>query len=166
MMKIYMMGVLAVVCALSAGCTQKSEHPKPEEGVAPSEPSMVESVKEQVAVAQEQVAAKVEEYRDVIVSATRPLSEIKAEAEKLNIDQLKATALEYKDAITAKTAELQPLMEALKEIPMTQMLGEEATRIKDEIAGVKQGVDALKARYDIYVAKLKEMGVDVSTFLK
>ena len=96
-MKGYAIGMLAVVCALSVACTKKAEEPEPPEGVTAPEPSMVESVKEQaveqVAAVKEQAAAKVEEYKEVVVSATRPLTEIKAETEKLNIDQLKATGL-------------------------------------------------------------------------
>lgn len=171
-MKAYMAGTLAVLCVLSVACSKKTKEP------APTEPSMIESAKDQaidtvaalqekteqqMAAVKEQVVSKVEEYKEVVVSATRPLEEIKAEADGLNVDQLKETALKYKDAITAKTAELEPLLTKFKELPMAQKLSGEGLEIKDEIEAVKQSIEALKARYDVYISKLKTMGGADST---
>lgn len=209
----YTIGMLAVVCVLSAACSKKPEEPKPAPVVTAPDASMIDSVKEQalsqVAAAQEaaakQVAAakkqaeqqmaalqeqasqkvaaaqatalkqvadvkmaaesKVAEYKELIVSATRPLTEIKAEAENLNIDQLKQVALKYKDAITEKSATIEPLLQKLKELPMSKKFGGEGLQIKDELSSVKEGIEALKARYDVYAAKLKGMGVDLSSFI-
>ncbi|MCJ7692090.1 MAG: hypothetical protein MUO22_01575, partial [Sedimentisphaerales bacterium] len=61
---------------------------------------------------------------------TKPLSEVKAEAEKMNVGQLKAMALEYKDAILAKQDDVAKITAQLKEIPIANMLGEEAKGLK------------------------------------
>lgn len=125
-----------------------------------------EQATQEVAAAKQAAEQKVAEYKEILVSATRPLTEVKAEAANLNVTQLKETALKYKDAITAKSGELQPLLEKLKALPLSQKLSGEGLQIKDQINQIKGSVTALKDRYDVYANRLKEMGVDVSAFLK
>lgn len=180
-MKIGSAGMLAAVCVLSFACTKKEEEPQADERYVAPQPSQVEIMKDQAVekveavkeqatqqmeAVKEQAVAKVEEYKEVVISATRPLAEVDEEATNLTLEQLKAAAMKYKDAIEAKTAELEPLVNKLKELPMSQKLSAEGLQIKDEIAGVQESVEALKARYDVYVNRLKGMGADVTTFLK
>jgi len=46
----------------------------------------------------------------------------------MNLDQLKAKAMEYKDLIVAKKAMIEPLAAKLKAIPLTEQMG---TRLRD-----------------------------------
>ena len=46
----------------------------------------------------------------------QPVSEVQAEANKMNVEQLKAKAMEYKDAIVAKKAEIEKVAAKLKAI--------------------------------------------------
>ena len=64
---------------------------------------------------------------------TKPLSEVKAEAETMDVAQLKAMALKYKAAIEAKTGDIGQLADKLKKIPLTEALGTEAKELKSEI---------------------------------
>jgi len=191
-MKICTAGILAATCVLSFACSKKSKEPQSTPTKMTTETSMVERVKDQtieridavkqqagqhMAMAQEkaeqqlaavkkQASAQMETYKEISINATRPLTEIKAEAENLNLEQLKATALKYKEAISAKTAELQPLVEKFKQLPLSKKLSTEGLQIKEDIASVSESLDSLKVRYDVYVSKLKGMGVDLSSFLK
>jgi uncharacterized coiled-coil DUF342 family protein len=92
----------------------------------------------------------------------KPLSEAKAEAEKMSTQELRATAVKYKDSIVAKSQELEKVMATLKDIPATEQLGEEASELKTEIEQLRNSVSALKQRFEVYYEKLKEKGGDVS----
>jgi hypothetical protein len=92
----------------------------------------------------------------------KPMSEVKTEAEKMDAGQLRNMAVTYKEAIVAKTAEVEKITAKLKEIPVTELLGEQAKQLKANIDSVTKSIDALKARFDVYYAKLKEKSGDLS----
>ena len=92
----------------------------------------------------------------------KPISEVKAEAEKMNTDELRTTAMAYKKAIEAKEGDVEKLAAKLKDIPVTEMLGEKAKSLKADMDELQQSVSALQERFQIYYDKLKEKGGDVS----
>ena len=93
---------------------------------------------------------------------SKPISEVKAEAEKMSTADLQGAAKKYMDVAVAKKGELDKLAAKLKEIPVAQMMGDEAKKIKADVDAVTKSVSALKERFQIYYDKLKEKGVDVS----
>ena len=93
---------------------------------------------------------------------SKPVSEVKAEAEKMSVEQLRATAMKYKEAILAKGDEVDKIVAELKKIPVTKMLGEEAKQLKAEIDNLNKSVTLLKERFQIYYNKLKEKNGDLS----
>jgi hypothetical protein len=93
---------------------------------------------------------------------TKPIPEVKAEAQEMDASQLRDIAMSYKQAIESKLADLEPIKAKLKEIPLTEMLGDEAKGIKTEIEGLMGSVDALKQRFGVYYDQLKEMKGDLS----
>jgi len=92
----------------------------------------------------------------------KPLSEAKAEAEKMDTDRLRATAMAYKEAIAAKKGEIEKLTAKLKDIPVTEMLGDEAKELKADIENLNKSISALKERFEVYYQKLKAEGGDLS----
>jgi len=92
----------------------------------------------------------------------KPISEVKAEAEKMSVADLKAMAMKYKNAIEAKKADIEKLTAKLKEIPVTQMLGEDAKKLKADIDNLTKSLSALKERFQVYYDQLKAKGGDVS----
>ena len=94
---------------------------------------------------------------------TKPLSEVKAEAEKMSVEQLKDIAMQYKKAIEAKQPEVEKLMQQLAEIPITEKLGEEAKSLTADIEQLNSSLKALKERFDVYYNKLIELKADVSS---
>jgi uncharacterized coiled-coil DUF342 family protein len=99
---------------------------------------------------------------EVKADENKPIGEVKAEAEKMSVEKLKSMAMTYKEAITAKTGEVDGLTAKLKEIPLTQMLGDEAKGLKAEIDELSKSVSALKERFEVYYNKLKDKGGDLS----
>ena len=92
----------------------------------------------------------------------KPISEVEAEAKKLDADALRKMAETYKEAILAKQKDVDALAAKLKDIPITDMLGEKAKSIKDDMAEVTKSVSALTKRMEIYVKELKAKDGDVS----
>jgi len=92
----------------------------------------------------------------------KPMSDVKAEAETMSIEKLKATALAYKNAIEAKKPELEKITAKLKEIPLADALGKEAKSLKSDIEELGGSIRALTERFDVYYGKLKELKADVS----
>jgi len=68
----------------------------------------------------------------------------------------------YKKAIEAKEGDVEKLAAKLKDIPVTEMLGEKAKSLKVDMERLQQSVSALQERFQIYYDKLKEKGGDVS----
>jgi len=93
---------------------------------------------------------------------TIAVAQVQAEAGKMNVEQLKAKAMEYKDAIVAKKAEIEKVAAKLKEIPITQQMGTEAKALQADVANLNKTVAALTERFQVYYNKLKEMGGSVS----
>jgi len=96
------------------------------------------------------------------VDETKPLSEVKAEAETMTVEQLKEVAMKYKKAIEAKQPEINKLMEQLKAVPLTEALGEEAKALKADIEELNSSLKSLRERFNIYYNKLVELKADVS----
>jgi len=92
----------------------------------------------------------------------KPVSQVKAEADKMNTEQLKSMAIKYKDAIVARGGEIEKLVASFREIPITEKFGTEAKELTAEIEALNSSVSALKQRFDLYYQKLKEKGGDLS----
>jgi hypothetical protein len=95
-------------------------------------------------------------------NSEQPIADVQAEANKMNVEQLKAKAIEYKDAIVAKKAEIEQVATKLKAIPITEQMGSEAKGLQTDIANLTQSLSSLNERFQVYYGKLKAMGGDVS----
>jgi hypothetical protein len=93
---------------------------------------------------------------------TKPLSDVKAEADSMSVEKLRSMAVTYKDAITAKKGEIAKVADKLKDIPVAKMLGDEAKGLKTDIDSLTKSASALKERFQVYYDKLKEKGGDLS----
>lgn len=96
------------------------------------------------------------------VDVERSVSEIQTEAKAMTVESLKATALKYKDAILAKQADVEKLAAKIKEIPLTEALGEEAKKLKADLGNLETGLKSLKDRFQVYYDALKQKGADLT----
>ncbi len=96
------------------------------------------------------------------VDTEKPVAEIQAQAETMSVESLKATALKYKEAILAKQADISALAAKVKEIPITQALGEEAKTLKTDLGNLETSLKALKDRFQVYYDTLKKKGADLT----
>ena len=156
--KVLKMMVAAVMAAgLWAGCEKKTEEPATQVK-APA----VKAVKE----AAKAPAAVVEKAPEAAKAPEAPAEKSKAEMEKMKpaemtVDQLKAMATECKDNLALKDMEMIALKDQLKEIPATELLGEKAKSLKDQVEKLAKEINDLKAKQMTYISALKDKKVDV-----
>ncbi|MFZ0035151.1 MAG: hypothetical protein WAK60_09225 [Sedimentisphaerales bacterium] len=92
----------------------------------------------------------------------KSIADVQAEASKMNVEQLRTKAIEYKNSIVAKKAEIEKVAAKLKGIPITQQMGTEAKALQTDIATLSKTVATLTERFQIYYNKLKEKGGNIS----
>lgn len=92
----------------------------------------------------------------------KPMADVKAEAEKMSVAKLRTTAKAYYDAIMAKQEDIDKTMAKLKEVPLTQAMGEETASLKADVDALTKSISNLKARFQVYYDKLAEKGGDTS----
>ena len=92
------------------------------------------------------------------VDENKPIAEIKAEAAKMDVEQLRSIAMKYKDALTAKQAEVKKLTDSLAKIPLTEKLGKEAQGLTADIKNLMKSVQALSERFGVYYDQIKAKG--------
>lgn len=89
---------------------------------------------------------------------SRPVSEIATEAKALDVIKLKQIITQYQGLIEAKKNDIVGLQSKIKEIPMAQLLGENAQKLKNEISDVSTSLNALVERLNVYMKELKVKG--------
>ena len=92
----------------------------------------------------------------------KPISEVKAEAEKMDTAALRDMAMAYKDKIVAKKGEVEKIAAKFKAIPLADKLGTEAKGLTADISELNKSVSNLKERFQVYYNKLKEVKGDTS----
>jgi len=102
----------------------------------------------------------------VTTDAEKPITEVQAQAQTMSVADLRSTAVQYQQAISAKQVDLQKVWAQVKEIPITEALGEKAKTLKAEALKIESTVKALTDRFQVYYNKLKEKGGDLSGLAK
>jgi outer membrane murein-binding lipoprotein Lpp len=92
------------------------------------------------------------------VDVNRPVAEIAAEAKTMAVAELKKVIAQYQPLIEAKKNDIAALQSKIKEIPVTQLLGEEAKKLKGEISSLTTSLNALVDRMNVYVKELQAKG--------
>jgi len=90
------------------------------------------------------------------VDEQRPISEVRAEADTMTLGQLESMVTRYERAIRNRESEIANLSERVREIPVAQMMGEEARALKSELDELNTSLRALTERLNIYAAALRE----------
>jgi hypothetical protein len=152
-------GLLVLALSIGLGCSKKSGQGTTPQPKAPSSKTAAPAPAPQGTGTQATAPATAQA---AAVDATKPISEVQAQAEGMSVESLRATAVKYKDAILAKQADLDKLTAKIKDIPVTQALGQEAKTLKTDFQNLQTSVSALKERFQVYYDTLKKKGGDVS----
>ncbi|MFH1868603.1 MAG: hypothetical protein ABH843_06500 [Candidatus Omnitrophota bacterium] len=89
------------------------------------------------------------------VSEDKPISEVKSEAQTMSVEQLKGIVAKYQKVVESKKGEIDILKKKIQEIPVTEMLGEEAGKIKSEVTSITSSIKALTERLSVYSQALR-----------
>jgi outer membrane murein-binding lipoprotein Lpp len=92
----------------------------------------------------------------------KPMSEVKAEAEKMNVQQLRETAIAYQEAVKSKTSEVDKIEAKIKELAPADLLGSKASELKAKIDAFNKSKSALIERFQVYYDELKKKGGDLT----
>lgn len=163
---------LAAGLVLGAGCTKKNEDGTTElmstEEVAVKTQETAVEVTEKAAEVTEKATAAVSalsvKAQDVMGDLNQSVEEIKKKVAGFDKAEVVAYADTYKDVILEKKDQLVALTEKAKGLSMTEMLGEKGKALKNQLAQYTDQLKGLKERYDVYLDKLKEYGVDLSAY--
>ena len=99
---------------------------------------------------------------NVTADAEKPVAEVQTQAQTMSVANLRATALQYVQAISVKREDLQKVLDQVKQIPLAEALGEKAKTLKAEAQKIEATIKGLTERFQVYYNKLKEKGGDLS----
>ena len=163
---------LAAGLALSAGCRKgedgTTEMMSAEEVADTTQAAAVQAtekaaeVTEQAEAAVSAVAVKAE---DVMADLNQSVEQIKEKVAAFDKTQVLAYAEQYKNVLLEKKDQIAELTGQLKGLSMTEMMGDKAQALKDQIAQYTDQFAALKERYSVYLEKLETFGVDLSAYM-
>jgi len=88
------------------------------------------------------------------IDENKPVSQIAADASKMGKAELQTMVTKYEAAIADKSKEVEALMAKVKEIPITEMMGEKAKALKDDVSKLKTSIDKLKDQMAVYAKEL------------
>ena len=158
---------LATSLAFSAGC-KKGEDGTTEmmsaEEVADKTQAVAVQTTEKAAEVTAAVSAITVKAADVMGDLNQSVEQIKEKVAGFDKTQVLAYAGEYKNVLLEKKDQIADLTGQLKGLSMTEMMGDKAKVLKDQIAQYSDQFNGLKDRYSIYLQKLESFGVDLSAY--
>jgi len=92
----------------------------------------------------------------------KTISQVRAEAEKMDAAQLRATALKCKEALEAKSAEVDKLAKELMQSMVADKSGDKVKDLNARMSALDKSAEALAEQFQVYCDKLKEKGGDLS----
>lgn len=88
------------------------------------------------------------------IDENKPIDQVAADAAKMGQAELQKMVDTYQAAIAEKGKEIDALKEQIKEIPLTEMMGEKAKSLKDDVTEITTSLSKLKDRMAVYAKEL------------
>lgn len=92
----------------------------------------------------------------------KAISQVKAEAEKMDAPQLRAAALKCKEALEARSAEVDKLAKELMQNMIADKSGDKVKDLNTRMIALNKSAEALAEQFQVYYDKLKAKGGDLS----
>jgi len=99
---------------------------------------------------------------DLKTDENKAISQVKAEAEKMDAGQLRAAALKCKEAVEAKSAEVDKLAKELMQNMVADKSGDKVKDLNARMSTLNKSTEALAEQFQVYYDKLKAKGGDLS----
>jgi Skp family chaperone for outer membrane proteins len=88
------------------------------------------------------------------IDENKPIDQIAAEAAQMGQAELQKMVEKYEAALAAKGQEVDALKAKIKEIPLTEMMGEKAKSLKDDMSEITTSLSKLKDQMAVYAKEL------------
>ena len=99
---------------------------------------------------------------NVTADVEKPVAEVQTQAQTMSVADLRATAVQYAQAVSIKKEDLQKVLAQVKALPLTEALSEKAKTLNAEAQKIEASLKILTDRFQVYYNKLKEKGGDLS----
>lgn len=88
------------------------------------------------------------------IDENKPIDQVAADAAKMGQAELQKMVDQYQGVIADKGKEVEALMAKVKEIPMTELMGDKAKALKGDLGEVKDSISKLKDQMEVYAKEL------------
>ena len=88
------------------------------------------------------------------IDENKPIDQVAADAAKMGQAELQKMIDTYQAAIADKSKDVEALMAKVKEIPLTEMMGDKAKALKDDVGKIKSSLDKLKDQMAVCAKEL------------
>jgi Skp family chaperone for outer membrane proteins len=88
------------------------------------------------------------------IDENKPIDQVAADAAKMGQAELQKMVDQYQGVIADKSKEVEALMAKVKEIPMTELMGDKAKALKGDLGEVKDSISKLKDHMEVYAKEL------------
>ncbi|MBI9020447.1 MAG: hypothetical protein JEZ10_04240 [Verrucomicrobia bacterium] len=88
------------------------------------------------------------------VDENKPIGQVATEAAAMGQAELQKMVDKYESVIADKVSELEALKEKVKEIPMTELMGEKAKALKADLGEITASLSKLKDQLSVYAKEL------------
>ena len=88
------------------------------------------------------------------IDENKPVSQIAADANKMGKAELQTMVTKYEAAIAENSKELAALQAKVKEIPITEMMGDKAKALKNDVSKITASASKLKDQMAAYAKEL------------
>lgn len=88
------------------------------------------------------------------IDENKPVDQVAAEAAAMGQAELQQMVDKYEAAIADKAAEVDELKAKIKEIPLKELLGDEAKTLKGDLEGIVSSLGKLKDQMAVYSKEL------------
>jgi hypothetical protein len=88
------------------------------------------------------------------IDENKPMDQVAADAAKMNQAELQKMVDKYEAALAEKGKELDALKDQVKEIPLTEMMGDKAKALKADLDEITASLGKLKDQMAVYAKEL------------
>jgi hypothetical protein len=111
----------------------------------------------------EKAAAFSVKAEDILAELNESVAAVQEKATTLDESQALAYAETYKDVLLEKKDQLTDVTAQVKDLSLLEAASSKGLVLKNQLAQYTTELSALKDRYNIYLAKLKSLGADISS---
>lgn len=88
------------------------------------------------------------------INEDKPVAQVQAEAAKMKPEKLQAKVAEYEVLLAEKAAGIKDIEKQIKELSISELMGEKAKSLKAEMGALTTSLDKLRKQMEAYAKEL------------